>query len=98
MPFLASHTKEPRTGRLHLVQQSSSMATTLECSVRPGSLPDCTGSRISSPAMAAPETGNPLQPRVEIGWVSGVGRYGGAPAVMVELHSVGKPDQIRFLI
>ena len=48
--------------------------------------------------MAAPETGNPLQPRVEIGWVSCVGRYDGAPAVMVELHSAGKPDQIRFLI
>ena len=56
------------------------------------------GFAVRSPVMAAPETGNPLQPRVEIGWVSCLGRCDGAPAAMVELHAAGKPDQIRFLI
>jgi formate dehydrogenase beta subunit len=55
------------------------------------------GFAVRSSAMAAPETGNPLQPRVELGWVSCLGRCDGAPAVMVELHAAGKPDQIRFL-
>lgn len=56
------------------------------------------GFAVRSLVMAAPETGNRLQPRVEIGWVSCLGRCDGAPAAMVELHAAGKPDQIRFLI
>ncbi len=37
----------------------------------------------------------PLKPRVKLGWVSCLGRCDGAPAVLVELHALGRPDQGR---
>jgi NADH:ubiquinone oxidoreductase subunit F (NADH-binding)/NADH:ubiquinone oxidoreductase subunit E len=55
------------------------------------------GVAVRSTVTAVPGVGNPLHPRVEIGWVSCLGRCDGAAAVMVELHAVNKPDQLRIL-
>ena len=38
-----------------------------------------------------------LKPRVELGWVSCLGRCDGPPAVLVELHATGNPDKSRVV-
>jgi len=41
--------------------------------------------------------GNGRQPKVEVEWVSCLGRCDRAPAMLVELHRTGSPDQFRAL-
>jgi NADH:ubiquinone oxidoreductase subunit F (NADH-binding)/NADH:ubiquinone oxidoreductase subunit E len=37
----------------------------------------------------------PVKPRVEVSWVSCLGRCDGAPAALIEFHSIGNPDKSR---